>query len=192
MLKVGITGGIGVGKTYVANVLERMGYPVFYADRVAKDLVNNERKLIDLIKLEFGEDIYLEDNKLDSKKLSLLAFNDHDVLNSLNKIIHPFVLENFRKWCDNQNSDIVFKEAAILFETKSNLDLDKVICVTADKKNRIRRVLQRDERSESEIKKIISKQMDQEEKEILSDYILNNNGNESILFQISKILKDLE
>ena len=177
MLKIGITGGIGVGKTYVSNIIEKMGYPVFYADQTAKDLVKSDYKLIESIKKEFGHDIFLNE-KIDSKKkLSNIVFIDSNALNKLNSIIHPFVFEKFVEWCKNQkNQKIVFKEAAILFESKSHLDLDKVICVSADKKIRIDRIKLRDGRSENEINQIISKQMDQQEKEKLSDFIIKNNG----------------
>ena len=105
----------------------------------------------------------------------------------------PFVFEKFGEWCENlKNQKIVFKEAAILFESKSHLDLDKVICVSADKKIRIDRIKLRDGRSEKEIDQIISKQMDQLEKEKLSDYIIKNNGKESILLQLTNFLNDLE
>ena len=192
MLKIGITGGIGVGKTYVSNIIEKMGYPVFYADQTAKDLVKSDYKLIESIKKEFGHDIFLNE-KIDSKKLSNIVFGDSNALNKLNSIIHPFVFEKFVEWCKNQkNQKIVFKEAAILFESKSNLDLDKVICVSADKKIRIDRIKLRDGRSENEINQIISKQMDQLEKEKLSDFIIKNNGKESILLQLTNILNNLE
>ena len=192
MLKIGITGGIGVGKTYVSNIIEKMGYPVFYADQTAKDLVKSDYKLIESIKKEFGHDIFLNE-KIDSKKLSNIVFDDSNALKKLNSIIHPFVFEKFGEWCKNQkNQKIVFKEAAILFESKSNLDLDKVICVSADKKIRIDRIKLRDGRSENEINQIISKQMDQQEKEKLSDFIIKNNGKESILLQLTNILNKLE
>ena len=192
MLKIGVTGGIGVGKTYVSNIIEKMGYPVFYADQTAKDLVKSDYKLIESIKKEFGHDIFLNE-KIDSKKLSNIVFGDSNALNKLNSIIHPFVFEKFAEWCKNQkNQKIVFKEAAILFESRSHLDLDKVICVSADKKIRIDRIKLRDGRSENEINQIISKQMDQQEKEKLSDFIIKNNGKESILLQLTNILNKLE
>ena len=192
MLKIGITGGIGVGKTYVANIIENMGFPVFYSDKVSKNLLNTNQNLITLIKENFGEEIYQSDNLINTKKLSLLAFNDNEVLKKLNKIIHPFVFESFNNWCKNQTSKFVFKEAAILFESKSNKDLDKVICVSADIEIRIKRIERRDGRTSNEIRKIISNQMSQSKKEKLSDYIIENDGNKSVLFQISEILKKLE
>ena len=192
MVKIGITGGIGVGKSYVANILEKMGFPVFYSDQVAKELTSSNLKLIDLIKKEFGDDIYISDNIIDNKRLSSLAFNDNKILKNLNSLIHPFVLNNFNTWCKNQNSKIVFKEAAILFESKSNIDLDRIICISANIKIRIDRIIKRDGRSEDEIMQIISRQMDQKEKEKLSDYVLYNDGQKSIILQLTEILNKLE
>ena len=192
MVKIGITGGIGVGKSYVANILEKMGFPVFYSDQVAKELTSSNLKLIDLIKKEFGDDIYSSDNIIDNKRLSSLAFNDNKILKNLNSLIHPFVLNNFNTWCKNQKSKIVFKEAAILFESKSNIDLDRIICISANIKIRIDRIIKRDGRSEDEIMQIISRQMDQKEKEKLSDYVLYNDGQKSIVLQLTEILNKLE
>tara|TARA_B100001250_G_scaffold133362_1_gene113971 strand:- start:164 stop:763 length:600 start_codon:yes stop_codon:yes gene_type:complete len=192
MVKIGITGGIGVGKSYVANILEKMGFPVFYSDKVAKELTSSNLKLIDLIKKEFGDDIYSSDNIIDNKRLSSLAFNDNKILKNLNSLIHPFVLNNFNTWCKNQKSKIVFKEAAILFESKSNIDLDRIICISANIKIRIDRIIKRDGRSEDEIMQIISRQMDQKEKEKLSDYVLYNDGQKSIILQLTEILNKLE
>ena len=192
MIKVGITGGIGVGKSFVANIIEKMGYPVFYSDKVAKALMNSDLELISLIKKEFGDDVYASNNLIKNKKLSSLAFRDNKALKNLNSLVHPFVKSNFKKWCINQNSKIVFKEAAILFESKSNIDLDRIICVSANKNIRIDRIIKRDNRSKEEILKIISNQMDQKEKEKLSDYVIFNDEKNSIILQLTDILNQLE
>ena len=192
MIKVGITGGIGVGKSFVANIIEKMGYPVFYSDKVAKALMNRDLELISLIKKEFGDDVYASNNLIKNKKLSSLAFRDNKALKNLNSLVHPFVKSNFKKWCINQNSKIVFKEAAILFESKSNIDLDRIICVSANKNIRIDRIIKRDNRSKEEILKIISNQMDQKEKEKLSDYVILNDEKNSIILQLTDILNQLE
>ena len=192
MIKVGITGGIGVGKSFVANIIEKMGFPVFYSDRVAKGLMNSDLELISLIKKEFGDDVYASNNLINNKKLSSLAFRDNKALKNLNSLVHPFVKSNFKKWCINQNSKIVFKEAAILFESKSNIDLDRIICVSANKNIRIDRIIKRDNRSKEEILKIISSQMDQKEKEKLSDYVIFNDEKNSIILQLTDILNQLE
>ena len=192
MLKVGITGGIGVGKTYISNILEKMGYPVFYSDIIAKEIVSKDSRLISLIKQEFGDDIYLADNKIDNKLLSSIVFNDNNSLSKLNSLIHPFVFECFNEWCEKQSSRIVFKEAAILFESNSHLNLEKVICITASKNSRIQRIIKRDGRSLEEINNIMSRQIEQTKKVKLSDYVVENDGDKSILLQISDILEKLE
>ena len=169
-----------------------MGYPVFYSDIIAKEIVSKDSRLISLIKQEFGHNIYLADNKIDNKLLSSIVFSDNNRLIKLNSLIHPFVFECFNEWCEKQPSRIVFKEAAILFESNSHLNLEKVICITASKNSRIQRIVKRDGRSLEEINNIMSRQMEQTEKVKLSDYVVENDGDKSILLQISDILEKLE
>ncbi len=191
MKKIGITGGIGVGKTYVSNILKRLNYPVYNSDLISKNLVNTNTDLITAIKQEFGDDIY-HNNLIQSSKLAALVFADPLILNKLNSLVHPFVKKDFNKWCDKQDSKLVFKEAAILFESNSNIDLDAVICVCANEEIRISRIKARDNKNLEEIKLIISRQLNQEEKENLSDYKIINDGKSSLLLQIDKILRDLK
>ena len=191
MKKIGITGGIGVGKTYVSNILKRLNYPVYNSDLISKNLVNTNTDLITAIKQEFGDDIY-HNNLIQSSKLAALVFANPLILNKLNSIVHPFVKKDFNIWCENQDSKLVFKEAAILFESNSNIDLDAVICVCANEEIRISRIKTRDNKNLEEIKLIISRQLNQEEKENLSDYKIINDGKSSLLLQIDKILRDLK
>ena len=191
MKKIGITGGIGVGKTYVSNILKRLNYPVYNSDLISKNLVNTNTDLITAIKQEFGDDIY-HNNLIQSSKLAALVFADPLILNKLNSLVHPFVKKDFNKWCDKQDSKLVFKEAAILFESNSNIDLDAVICVCANEEIRISRIKTRDNKNQEEIKLIISRQLNQKEKENLSDYKIINDGKSSLLLQIDKILRDLK
>ena len=191
MKKIGITGGIGVGKTYVSNILKRLNYPVYNSDLISKNLVNTNTDLITAIKQEFGDDIY-HNNLIQSSKLAALVFADPLILNKLNSLVHPFVKKDFNIWCDKQDSKLVFKEAAILFESNSNIDLDAVICVCANEEIRISRIKTRDNKNLEEIKLIISRQLNQEEKENLSDYKIINDGKSSLLLQIDKILRDLK
>ena len=191
MKKIGITGGIGVGKTYVSNILKRLNYPVYNSDLISKNLVNTNTDLITAIKQEFGDDIY-HNNLIQSSKLAALVFANPLMLNKLNSIVHPFVKKDFNIWSENQDSKLVFKEAAILFESNSNIDLDAVICVCANEEIRISRIKTRDNKNLEEIKLIISRQLNQEEKENLSDYKIINDGKSSLLLQIDKILRDLK
>jgi dephospho-CoA kinase len=192
MKKIGITGGIGVGKTYVSDILRKLDYPVYNSDEASKEIINTNLELIQLIKNEFGEDIYTSDNKLNSSRLSSLVFSNKLILTKINSIVHPFVFDDFKLWCLKQSSNIVFKEAAILFESGANHDLDAVICISADDNLRIERIKKRDDRSEDDIRLIISSQLDQVRKEEMSDYKIINDGKTSLLLQINEILKNLE
>lgn len=186
MKKIGITGGIGSGKTYVSEVFSSLGIPVFNADIESKRLMSSSNKLISLVKDSFGNDIYTN-GVLDKKKLASIVFSDKEKLENLNNIIHPIVKQEFIEWCKQQNSTYVIKEAAILFESSSDKGLDAVICVSAPLNIRIDRAVKRDGSSEKEIKNRIENQISQEEKENLSDYIIVNDGVQSLLPQILKI-----
>ena len=191
MKKIGITGGIGVGKTYVSNILQKMNYAVYNSDVMAKELLENDDNLMSLIKNNFGDKIY-SDNKINKSLVASLIFSNDDLLRKFNSIVHPYVFEDFKKWCKSQQSSIIFKEAAILFESDAVKDLDCVICVTANKDIRIKRIISRDNKTVDEIEKIMSKQIDQQKKERLSDYVIKNDGDTSILLQLDKILADLK
>ena len=186
MKKIGLTGGIGSGKTYVSEVFSSLGIPVFNADVQSKKLMRSCDKLISLVKDSFGDDIYTN-RVLDKQKLASIVFSDKEKLENLNNIIHPIVKQEFIDWCKQQNSSYVIKEAAILFESSSDKGLDAVICVSAPLNIRIDRAVKRDGSSEKEINNRIENQISQEEKENLSDYIIVNDGVQSLLPQILKI-----
>ena len=190
MKKIGITGGIGSGKTYISNIFKSLGIPLFNSDIEAKILMNSSKKLISQIKKEFGEDIYTNGN-FNKEKLSSIVFSNSDKLQKLNSLVHPIVKEEFNNWCKKQTSPYVIKEAAILFESKSHLGLEAVICVSAPLELRIKRLFKRDNSSEMEIKKRIENQISQEEKEKLSDYIIINDEKNLLLPQIIKIHEKL-
>ena len=151
MKKIGVTGGIGSGKTYVASVFQSLGIPIFNADIQAKKLMTSSRRLIKLVKEEFGNDIY-KDSDLNKEKLASIVFSDSDKLQKLNSLVHPIVKEELNNWCKKQTSPYVIKEAAILFESNSHIGLDAVICVSAPFDLRMKRLLNRDDYSEKEIK----------------------------------------
>ena len=190
MNKIGLTGGIGVGKTFVAKLFYQMGIPVFNADVEAKKCMASDLGLIKNIKLIFGNVIYLN-GKLQKEILASIIFSDIKKLNELNALVHPVVKKSFLDWCEKQESEIVVKEAAILFESNSHIGLDKVICVSAPENIRIQRVQQRDNDSINQIKSRIESQMKQSEKEKLSDYIIVNDGVELILPQVIKIISQI-
>ena len=190
MKKIGITGGIGSGKTYVASVFQSLGIPIFNADIQAKKIMTSSGKLIKLVKEEFGNDIY-KDSDLNKEKLASIVFSNSDKLQKLNSLVHPIVKEEFNNWYKKQTSPYVIKEAAILFESNSHIGLDAVICVSAPLELRMKRLLNRDNYSEKEIKKRIENQMSQEVKEKLSDYIIVNDEGNLLLPQIIKIHEKL-
>lgn len=194
MLKIGITGGIGSGKSTVCRLFEKFGIPVYYADDRAKWLMNNQPELIEKLKTTFGTLVYDESGNLDRGYLADIVFNDKEKLDVLNAIVHPAVFDDGIKWQAEQEALGVpysLKEAALLFETGSYLSLDKIIVVTAPEDLRIQRVMARDNVTREEVLARINKQMPQDEKEKLADYIVTNIAWESLNIQASEIHEEL-
>ncbi len=190
MIKVGITGGIGAGKSLICSVLERMGYLVFYSDFEAKKIISSNLQVkLELIEL-FGEHIYKND-QLDRPLLASLLFSDTSLLGKMNAIIHPKVREEFENWSALQDSPLVFNEAAILFETGSYKNFDATILVTAPLEVRLNRVINRDNSTKEEIQKRIDNQWADEQKAVLATYIIQNDGVQSVLNQIDNVLNEL-
>jgi len=144
MIKVGITGGIGSGKSTVCKVFSALGIPVFEADKVAKELMNTDPVLQKQLKNLFGPAVYLPNQTIDRKYLAGIVFNNPSLLEQLNQIVHPAVRNAFNEWCDQQHSPYVIHEAAILFESGFYKLMDKTITVFANEDERINRVMQRD------------------------------------------------
>ena len=191
MKKLGLTGGIGVGKTYVSKVFQQMGIPVFNADVEAKNCMTEDKELMQNVKTSFGENMY-DNGVLQKEKLAKIVFNNSERLAELNTLVHPLVKQRFEEWCTQQTAELVVKEAAILFESDSHLGLDAVICVSATEKLRIERVHNRDGSSFAEIKSRIDKQMPQSKKEELADFVVVNDGEQLLLPQLIKVLKEME
>ena len=187
---VGLTGGIGSGKSTVLNKFKDLGIKTYSADNAAKKLINTDRALIDSIKKVFGNNIYKK-NKLDTKQLSKIVFQDSDKLKVLNSIIHPAVSNDFDSFVKSNDEIYIVKEVAIIFETKSENTYDKIILVRAPLKERIKRVLLRDNTSKDEISKRIDNQVD--ESTIISrcDYIIDNQKLLDLKDKVSKIHMDL-
>lgn len=177
MLKIGLTGGIGSGKTTVARMFESLGVPVYYADDRARHLQNEDPIRSQISKL-FGEQVYSE-NKLQRQVLAQIVFNDANKLAALNAIVHPAVQLDFSRWLSEQTSRYILKEAAIIFEMGSHKQYDKVILVTAPEKTRIERVTQRDHVDTEAVLARMSKQMSDEEKIPLADYLIHNTSLEA-------------
>jgi len=191
MIKVGITGGIGSGKSTVCKVFKLLGIPVFEADQIARQLMNSDASIrIQLIDL-FGSTVYLPDQSVDRKFLSGIVFNNPSSLAKLNSIVHPIVQNAFNDWCQNQQSPYVIHEAAILFESGFYKLMDKVIVVATDLEERIQRVMKRDGSSEDLVRQRIGNQWTYEQRIKLADFVINNNDNELIIPQIVEIDKKI-
>lgn len=186
---IGITGGIGSGKSVAANILNSMGYPVYNSDDRAKILINKDSSLILKIKESFGN-VY-NTVGLDRQKMANIVFNNPEKLALLNSIVHPAVGHDFDLWVDKQSSSLVFKEAAILFETGIYKTLDKVILVTCPLPIKIKRVMERDSVSQEDVENRMKNQWSDEQKIKLSDYVIDNSGNKLLIPQVQKILNHL-
>lgn len=186
--KVGITGGIGSGKTTVCRIFETLGIPVYYADERAKWLmINNKTLKKEIIKL-FGAAAYSAGGELNRKHIADIAFQDPDKLKTLNQIVHPAVLSDGEKWHRKQvNVPYTLKEAALLFESGSYLQLDKIITVTAPLEIRIQRVIERDQSDREKVLSRIQFQMPEEEKIAQSQFIIINDGQRSLIRQVLDI-----
>jgi dephospho-CoA kinase len=187
---VGLTGGIGSGKSTIAAYLRSKGIPVYIADEAAKKLMYSP-KILKKIKLAFGETIF-EDELLNKEKLAQIVFNDVNKLKVLNAIIHPAVKADFKKWLKVHHEEpLVVKEAAILFESGTNKDCDAVITVVAPLDLRIARVVARDKCSKMQIMKRIKNQWTDEMRLAKSDYSIDNNDLKNAFEQVDDILKKI-
>lgn len=186
MFRVGITGGIGSGKSIVTKIFGTMDIPVFNADAAAKHLMEHDMMLVASIKENFGEEIY-KSGRLDRPLLARIVFNDQDQLSKLNAIVHPATIEYGRKWSQEQTAPYTLKEAAILFESGSYQEMDFVIGVYAPMALRIERVKIRDGISEQEILQRMSKQMNEEEKMKRCDFVIVNDNRRSLIKQVQDV-----
>lgn len=172
---IGITGGIGSGKSTVSQFIEELGFPVYDSDFWAKELVNVDENLKSRIIELLGEESYDENGKYNRKFVAEKVFDHQELLLKLNQIIHPAVKIHFENWVNAQNAEFVFKETALLFELKLNESCYQSVLVTADENIRIKRVMDRDGRTYREVKEIIDKQMPEVDKVKLADFVIQNN-----------------
>ena len=188
MLKIGLTGGIGSGKTTVASIFNSFGIPVYNSDIRAKYIMNHNIELTNSIKELLGEEAY-QDNELDRSYVSKQVFTNPILLQQLNNLVHPKVAEDFEKWCkENQGYSFIIKEVAILIESKAYKTLDKIIVVNASIDTRINRVLKRDNSNIKAVKDRINNQISDEERNSYADFIINNDGEESLILQVKEII----
>lgn len=187
MLKIGITGGIGSGKSTICRIFEILGVPVFDADLNAKLIMNTDASLIAAIKDAFGAEAYYENGDLNRQYLASKVFVDQAALSKLNALVHPAAIQASRDWAERQTNPYVLKEAAILFESGSYKDCDYNILVSAPEELRIKRVMERDAVDEANVRSRISKQMPEEEKAKLADFVIVNDGKQALIPQVLKL-----
>ena len=192
MITVGLTGGIGSGKTTICKIFETLGIPIYYSDIRAKELMVENEALITKIKEAFGEAAYLENGSLNRAHIAQIAFSDKSKLAELNSIVHPAVFQDGNDWVKMQkNVPYTLKEAALTFEGGGHKFLDKVITVFAPKEIRIDRVIARDNTSREAVEARINKQMPDEEKVKLADFVIYNDGEQGLIEQVLAIHKKL-
>ena len=183
MIKVGLTGGIGSGKTTVAKVFEVLGIPVYYADDAAKRLMNTDEELKQKIKLQFGDEVY-KNERLDKKYLADIVFRSPEKLALLNALVHPATLKDAQRWMQKQTTPYALKEAALIFESGAQQNLDYVIGVTAPAPLRILRTMQRDGITREEVIARMDKQMNETIKMKLCNFVIINDEQEMLLPQV--------
>lgn len=188
---IGLTGGIGSGKSTVARIFENAGVPVFYADLSGRNVLELDQIVREEVTSLFGAEAYDKNGKANRARIASIVFNDSEKLLLLNQIIHPAVSRDFNVWSTKQNAPFVIREAAILFESGTDKDCDKVICVVAQDHIRINRVMSRDKVSKEEVMSRMTKQMSQTEKAENSDFIIYNNGEEAVIPQVMRILSEI-
>lgn len=188
MLRIGLTGGIGSGKTTVARIFETLGIPVYYADDAAKELMNTDPELRKKIIEHFGQEAYAPEG-LNRKYLASIVFNNKEKLELLNAIIHPVTIQHAEKWINRQNAPYIVKEAALLFESGAAEKLDVIVGVFAPQQLRVKRVMERDGLSEEDIMKRMRQQIDEDMKMKLCDFVITNNDTTLVFPQVIELDK---
>jgi len=188
-LQIGITGGIGSGKSLVCRIFHCLGVPVYDADNKAKDLMVTDRVLVGQIQKEFGPQAYFPGGQINRKYLAKKVFGNPEQLEKLNRMVHPRVLKDYTRWVAGlQDKPYVIHEAALIFEAGSSHDLNAVIMVSAPEVLRVKRVVQRDaHRTGKDIKNIINNQMPEEEKLRRADFVIVNDESRLVIPQVLKL-----
>ncbi len=190
---IGLTGGIGSGKTTVAQYIEDCGFPVYYSDERAKTIVNDHENVKNRIKELLGQDSYDDAGFYNRKFVAGKVFNDDELLQQLNEIIHPAVRLDFEKWVQQQTKYLIFKETALLFELKLNLQCYKSLLVTAEDNIRLKRVMDRDKKTYREVETVMNNQMPEKDKIKLADFVIYNNTNlDDLKEQTERVIFEIE
>ena len=189
MILVGITGGIGSGKSTVARILEHMGFPVFYSDKEAATLMDVDPEIREFLRRLTGEEMHIN-QRLDRKKLAARLFNNKEWLDQVNAFVHPLVRKKFDEWVSHQHAQVLFNEAAILIETGSHELFDQLVLVTAPTETRIERAMFRDQSTRDEVLNRMANQWSDERKAPFADVIIRNDGS-PILCQIERLVEFL-
>ena len=189
MLKIGITGGIGSGKTIICKVFETLGIPVFYADTVAKEIMVSDEILVNGVKEAFGSESYTAEGILNNKHIAGIVFNNTEQLAKLNKLVHPAVFRAFDNWVEQIPPSVpyILKEAALLFESGSYKMCDQNILVVAPEETRLQRVMRRDGVTSEQVKARMDKQLADTVKIKLTDHIIYNNETDSLIIQVTRL-----
>ena len=191
MIVIGLTGGIGAGKTTVSRLFDLLNIPIYIADDRAKRIVDIDGEVQNKIKTLFGENSIVN-GTVNRKLIAIESFGHPKILEQLNAIIHPAVSTDFEKWkADNNSAPYVVKEAAILFESGSHVGCDKIILVSASLETRIDRVMKRDSITKSEVESRIINQWVEDKKKALSDFVICNDEDNSLISQVMKIHKKI-
>ncbi len=183
MLKIGITGGIGSGKTVVCRIFSSLGIPVYNADDAAKNIMQTDANVKQELQTVLGN-VYDAEGKLDRKKVAERIFNNNELLATINSIVHPAVIADYINWEQQVETAYCIRESAILFESGTNKGLDKIILVTAPEELRIQRIMHRDKRTREQVELIIKQQWSEEKKKSLSDYVIINDDVQALLPQV--------
>ncbi|PHN08412.1 dephospho-CoA kinase [Flavilitoribacter nigricans] len=192
MLRIGITGGIGSGKTTVCRIFASLGIPVYNADQRAKWLMSNDKELIEAIKSLFGPEAYYENGQLNRQHLSDIIFSEPKKREQLNAIVHPAVWQDGDRWnAEHPDAPYTLKEAALIFESGGHKHLNKVIVITAPEDLRITRVVRRDGVERAAVKARIAAQMPESEKVSRADFVIFNDGHQMLIPQVLQIHRQL-
>ncbi len=186
IFRLGVTGGIGSGKSTVCKTFNVLGIPVFSADEEGRRIMDTDTRLKDDLNNIIGEDLYAS-GELDRVRLASLIFNDNDLLDSVNRLVHPLVYDKYREWCGQQCSDYVIFEAAILFEAGAEEYVDMILAVIAPLEERVKRVMERNKMSREQVMERVKNQISDKEMIERSDYYINNSDNEMIIPAVLEI-----